>query len=161
MGSGKSTVGRLLSNALNVNFLDSDRELEKKLNSSISKLFETEGEAYFRSAETQFLKQEVSQMPPAIIATGGGMPCFNNNIDLLKASGKVIWLDTPTEELVVRLKNNWEKRPLLKDKSEILEEYIEQLKAAREQYYAQANFTLKTADCSKHAIVQKIIDFLD
>lgn len=157
MGAGKSTIGKLLAKTLDVRFVDADYELEKKLNDSISTVFKEKGETFFRTAELDFLMQDVPFIPPAVIATGGGMPCYNNAIDLLKSSGKVIWLNAPIEDMVLRLKGNLKKRPLLIDKVDQLEGYVYNLLEQRKPIYSQAHIVVDTANSSKEQTVERIL----
>ena len=98
MGSGKSTLGTLLSNSLNFNFIDTDKLIEKRNSMSISNIFKTKGELFFRNEETKIIK-EIIKLKKTIVSTGGGMPCFNNNIETLNKYGKTIYLDYDIESL--------------------------------------------------------------
>lgn len=112
MGSGKSTVGRLLAKELAVDFIDSDEVISSQEGMSVSAIFDTKGEAYFRQKEVEFVNG-LSAMKPSVIAVGGGLPCFENNLELLKAAGKVYYLNVSVMTLVKRLQNEKSSRPLL------------------------------------------------
>jgi shikimate kinase len=112
MGSGKSTVGKLLSHELNYRFFDTDILIEKVAQKTINELFTKEGEDYFRSLETQVLAQ-ISSYTRSVIATGGGMVIKQKNWSYLRY-GLTIWLDTNVEILTSRLIQD-DSRPLLKE----------------------------------------------
>ncbi len=119
MGSGKSTIGRLLASDLGYTFLDADEYIKEKMDLSISKIFEIFGEDHFRNIEREVIR-DFKEMDNIVIATGGGMPCFFDNMEQLNQAGRTIFLDVSAAELTQRLckKKEKEKRPLLKDKCE-------------------------------------------
>jgi shikimate kinase len=142
MGSGKTTLGKKLARALNSPFVDSDVAIETQAGQTISKIFETRGEAHFRLLETNWIEQ-LSIDKPTVIATGGGMPCFNNNMQNLKNKGLVIYLQRPAKELLQRLKNAKNKRPLLAAmKDDEMLAFIEEKLNEREVFYLQADVVL-------------------
>ena len=114
MGSGKSTLGILLSNRLNFRFMTADKLIEKRNSMSISNMFKTKGELFFRNEEKKII-HEIIKLNKTIVSTGGGLPCFNNNIETLNKNGKTIYLDYDIETLYLRLKED-NKRPLLNNK---------------------------------------------
>ena len=135
MGCGKSYIGSHLAKKLNMPFVDMDDFLEKKENRSIRKIFAEEGEVYFRQKEKESLSEMV-QFEKAIIATGGGTPCFFDNGDWMKMNGISVYLKTPIEVLIKNLERGIDKRPLLKGLSEKeLEDFIENKLAEREVFY--------------------------
>ncbi len=137
MGSGKTTMGKKLATKLNFNFLDTDKEIENLVGMSISKIFETKGEPYFRTLERQFI--EKIDVHNTVIATGGGLPCFNHNIDYLNKIGVTVYLKFSVEELFERLKLDVKNRPILKGKSnEELLTFIEKLLNKRKECYEKA-----------------------
>lgn len=139
MGVGKSTLGKKLAQRLDVPFIDSDLVIENKIGMSISDYFSTHGEEEFRRLEKDFLTSIAGK--PAVIATGGGLPCFFNNMDYMNEIGITIYLERPAKELYQRLKHAKKERPLLAGLSdnELLEFITEQL-ANREVYYLQSKF---------------------
>jgi shikimate kinase len=139
MGSGKSYTGRQLAQLLNRRFIDLDDWIEQKAGLSIREIFEQQGERHFRQAEAQALRQMVQQ-PAAVIATGGGTPCFHQNIEWMNANGLTVYLDTSQEVLFQRLKDGRDHRPLLRAMpDEGLRAYISHKLQERTHYYQQAS----------------------
>ena len=114
MGSGKSTVGRKAARAVEYNFLDTDVLIEEEEGMTISELFETKSEQYFREKETEIIQKLILGPKGNIIATGGGLPLKEGNAQLLKELGTVIYLKAETDTLVKRLSGSTT-RPLLKN----------------------------------------------
>ncbi len=126
MGSGKSTIGNLLSRKMGMAFIDLDAYIEKKENKSVSQIFADSGEEYFRQLERDAVK-ELAYKKSIILATGGGTLTFQQNVDILKnADNKIILLDLPVEVVAKRLKGDT-KRPLLNrpDKEKVMRELYE------------------------------------
>jgi shikimate kinase len=141
MGVGKTTIGRKLAKVLNREFLDADEEIEKQTGKTIASIFQEHGEAYFRELEREWLQQ----LPETgvVVSTGGGMPCFFDNMNTMNQKGLTIYLQRPPAELVHRLKNAKKERPLVKDKTEEeLLEFITDLLNRREIYYKKAKIVL-------------------
>jgi len=112
MGSGKSTIGKVLAEQLGVDFIDADEVIVKQEGMSISALFETKGEDYFRQKEREFVVN-LKNVQPSVIAVGGGLPCYENNLELLKESGTVFYLNVSVMTLVKRLQVEKSNRPLI------------------------------------------------
>ncbi len=102
-GAGKSTVGKALAAKLNRPFLDLDAEIEKMAGQTIPEIFEKLGEVYFRNLETKALIEISSSEEKLIIATGGGTPCFADNLQFMQLKGKVLYLKASPEMLTERL----------------------------------------------------------
>ncbi|MCB0640288.1 MAG: shikimate kinase, partial [Phaeodactylibacter sp.] len=117
MGSGKSAVGKQLSQALSLPFQDLDTYLEAAVGRSISQIFEEAGEAVFRQMEQFYLRRVLQEYPDLILATGGGTPCFFDNMVQMRQASTCIYLQTPVDQLVQRLWQETEHRPLLNGKS--------------------------------------------
>jgi len=128
MGSGKSTIGRLLSEKLGIPFVDLDREIEYKLSLSPTEVFERYGEQVFRDQETELLQK--FQTDPLIIATGGG--CFIHNRQWMLENGVVLFLDVPYLQLVSRLGAD-PTRPLWKNAEQLYKDRYEEYKKAHHQ----------------------------
>ncbi len=160
MGSAKTTVGKLLYQKLEMNFIDSDHAIEKSEGKTIQKIFHEFGENYFRNLEYDFLKS--SNFKNSIISTGGGMPCFGENMKMLNEMGSTIYLYTEPFELARRLELSKKDRPLLKTlKGNELVKYIEQKLKERNFYYEQAKIQLDTTRFSPNEIVEKIIKMIN
>lgn len=159
MGAGKSTLGQELADTLQIQFVDSDQGIEMQQGKSISDLFDQLGEKRFRELEANFIR-EMDTTKKMVIAVGGGLPIFHENMDYLNAHGTTIYLKHETNELYQRLINDRLKRPLLAQLSEQeLFAYIEENKPMRAPYYNQAKHVLSTEqqDVSTIlALIQKI-----
>ncbi|MCW9041229.1 MAG: shikimate kinase, partial [Flavobacteriales bacterium] len=141
MGSGKTTIGKKLANKLTIPFFDIDEEVVNDEGKDIPAIFENNGENYFRQKEHEKLTQLINKNEAFVISTGGGTPCFNNNMELMNANGTTIYLKYTPEFLVSRLKNSIHKRPLLQNISlSELNSFITSLLAEREFYYSQSHF---------------------
>jgi shikimate kinase len=139
MGSGKTTLGRKLAARMNYEFIDLDHKLEQQVELSIAEYFTLFGEDSFRKLEAEVLRK-TPYPENAIISTGGGLPCFFDNMDWMKANGKVVYIKLSPKTLADRLESGKEERPLLQDKhGDALVEFIENKLAEREPFYAQAN----------------------
>lgn len=126
MGSGKSTIGNLLSKKMGMAFIDLDIYIEKKEKKSVSQIFEDSGEEYFRQLEREAVK-ELAYKKSVVLATGGGTLTFQQNVDTLRnADNKIVLLDLPVEVVEQRLKGDT-KRPLLNrpDKQKVMRELYE------------------------------------
>lgn len=139
MGSGKSFTGKRLAKLLKRSFIDLDEFIEQQEGHSIRALFDQAGETYFRKTEAHALRQMLQQ-PPAIIATGGGTPCFHQSMSWMNQHGLTIYLNTPSEVLFQRLKEGRKHRPLIRAMSdEALHRYIQDKLGERSRYYEQAS----------------------
>ena len=139
MGCGKTTLGRRLSSRLNFEFLDLDHILEAQAGISIADYFVKQGEAAFRELESQVLKQ-TAYPENAIISTGGGLPCFFDNMQWMNARGKTIYIKLSPKTLADRLEKEKVTRPLLHNKhGEQLVSFIAEKIEEREAFYNQAN----------------------
>ncbi len=158
MASGKTKSAKHLAKALNYTSLDSDKEIENDLNKTISHLFSNYGESYFRSLETDWLKK--LKVKNTVIATGGGMPCFNNNLELMKSKGRVFYLKYSSKVLTSRLIHSNKIRPLIAGLTEKeTQQKVAKLLELREQYYESADYVLRFAESDfsnnvSHAIIK-------
>ncbi len=140
MGSGKSVLGSLISEQEQVNFLETDQIIEKEAGLSITEIFEQYGEDYFRNLERDILYRDLSQSKNLILSTGGGLPCYKDNMDLLKKKYKTIYLKISAENLTTRLINKRQNRPLLAKLSEAeLFDFISGKLYERSPFYEQSD----------------------
>ncbi|MCJ8211280.1 AAA family ATPase [Mucilaginibacter sp. RS28] len=138
MGSGKTTIGRKLASKLNFRFIDLDEQFEWEEATSIAKYFQQHGEEKFRKRESEVLKT-TNYPDNCIVSTGGGLPCFFDNMEWMKAHGKVVYIQHNPKTLAQRLEHGKEERPLLHGKTmDELVEFITEKLAEREKYYIQA-----------------------
>lgn len=142
-GSGKTTIGKKLASALKLPFIDLDKEIEKNEGKAISEIFKEKKEDYFRKLESSELKKWASKPDDFVMATGGGAPCFFDNIDIINKAGKSIFLDVPASEIAKRMSRaGMEKRPLLAASGKDgLKDSIEFMRSNRISYYKKAAFT--------------------
>ena len=146
MGSGKSHLGRKLSKYLGMQFVDMDNYIEKRNYKTIPQIFAEEGEAEFRKKECKAL-EELSEFTDIVIATGGGAPCFFDNIDLMNNSGKTIYLNIDPKILAFRLMRSKTERPLIKGKSkDELIKFIDESLKKRNVFYKQAKYQITRPD---------------
>jgi len=140
MGSGKSALGKQLANLLHSNFVDMDELFEQRYHLSIYDFFGKYGEDNFRKIERELLLETIN-LENTVISTGGGTPCFYDNMSFIRDNGISVYLRMTSGELTQRLKTVKKKRPLIKEMpAESLEEWISVQLTYRETYYLQANF---------------------
>lgn len=143
MGSGKTTLGKPLASKLNLGFIDMDHFIEAGYKKTIPEIFETEGESRFRELEREYL-QRLFELDNIVVATGGGAPCFFDNMELINRNGTSIYLHMTVEALVSRLTQAGNTRPLLKNKTaEEIKDFIKTSLTQREPYYLRAHYRLE------------------
>jgi shikimate kinase len=158
MGVGKTSIGEQLALQYNVKFIDTDNEIEIKTNNNILNIFQKDGENHFRNLETETLKA-ISKKK--IVACGGGLPFYNNNMNFIKKSGISIYLKASEEEIFNRLFNRPKKRPLIKNKSDKdLKDFIKNTLAQREKFYLMADHIIDTSNLSEKGVLRKINSLL-
>lgn len=142
MGAGKTTIGKVLSDEMNIPFYDLDWYIEARMHRNIKQLFEERGEEGFRKIE-QAMLHEVAKNENVIIACGGGTPCFFDNMDYMNRQGTTVYLKAIPEVLYAHLKMGKIIRPLLlgKTEEEIGQLIVRQV-AERESYYLKAEYVL-------------------
>ena len=158
MGSGKSTIGTLLSQQINIPLLDMDRELEKVMDMTINQIFHTYGENRYRMMESSFFT-EITKNNVFIYATGGGVVLDTSNQRILVENGITIFLDCSLDVLQNRLKNDLASRPLLKDdfKKQITDLYNERYNL----YKSCANFIQDTGSLTPEETTNHIKKYLN
>ena len=153
MGVGKSTVGKALSKHLSMEFIDIDKVIEKKLKSTIQKIFEQKGESFFRKLEEKITLEEIRKNNK-IISLGGGAFMNKKIRDCVLSHTKSFWLNLNTDRLAKRL-NNSKKRPLLISKN--IKTTIEKIYGERKSSYSLANYKIDCNNLSADLIVNKIV----
>lgn len=160
MGSGKSTLGRTLSKLTGIPFIDMDAVIEQRNGMSIAEIFAQAGEKEFRRQESELI-DEIAAGGNAIVATGGGAPCFFDNMEKMNSLGGTIYLKTSPAKLVRRLENGISKRPLLKDRTtQELEEFISENLKIREPYYLKAKVIIDCDTLTDSRIVEHITAYI-
>lgn len=160
MASGKSTIGKMLAEKLNYDFIDLDDYIETSENKQVSDIFKTKGEIYFRKQETHYLKELLQSKNNIVLSLGGGTPCFGDNMDIiLNSNAKSIYLRTSIDTLVERLKTEKSKRPLIAhiETNESLIEFIGKHLFERAAYYNKANVILSTDNKAGNDIVEELV----
>ena len=141
MGSGKSTLGKILAQEQEMNFIDFDHFLEEKEGKSIAEIFEERGEIYFRKKESEYFNELLQGYDNTIISLGGGTPCYGDAMERIKAAeGTSVYINVGVTELTQRLWSQRDHRPVLKHQEtlEKLEEFIRKHLFERSFYYNQA-----------------------
>jgi shikimate kinase len=170
MGSGKSHYAKAISSYLNVPCLDLDTEIESAERKKINQIFAENGEDYFRTIESAILRKtldmvKLSHMMEelnnrnifAVIACGGGTPCFNGNMEWMNQHGMTIWIAPPVKVLAERLEKEKNHRPLIKDfsNSEMLE-FVQQKLKERISFYSQAKIVIQDPNMAAADIIKQI-----
>ncbi|MBY0434146.1 MAG: shikimate kinase [Cyclobacteriaceae bacterium] len=157
-GSGKTTLGKELAKALHIPFFDLDAEIERTQVMTIPEIFKQKGEDYFRQQESSVLKEFCSSTESFVLATGGGAPCFFDNMKSINQAGTSIFLDVPAKEITRRIKSQQlGKRPLFANTPrEALKDQIEFMRSSRISFYRQAHFVFSGADITVKGIVEKV-----
>lgn len=162
MASGKTTLGQALAKRLNKRFIDLDQYIEEKTGMSISETFRVQGEEAFREIEKLAL-HEVAEFPEAIIACGGGTPCFFDNMEFMNQRGLTVFLDCSISVIVRRLLEENSRRPLVAGKSpaEMEATILAQLER-RMPFYSRAKASF-CSDCleSEQEIENSVEKFME
>lgn len=160
MGSGKSTIGKKLSKKTGFNLIDLDDYIEEKEKMTVSQIFESKGEIYFRKQETKYLKLILETMDNIILSLGGGTPCYGSNMELIlkEPKAKSFYLNASVKTLSKKLFKKKLKRPLIAhiNSKEAMTEFVGKHLFERSQYYNQAEHVILTDKKSKRKIVKKI-----
>lgn len=153
MGTGKTSIAKKISEITNFDFYDTDYEIEEKEKRKISEIFEQSGEKYFRDLEKQAIIR-LADKNQAVISLGGGAFCNSENIEIIKKSGKSVYLKTSPDQILIRLDDEEiAKRPLLKNK-----ENFYQLLEKREPFYQQADLIILTDGKNIEEIALEVLE---
>jgi len=154
MGSGKSYWAQKIADTHNMEWIDLDAQIEKEASMTIKEIFAAEGEAYFRNKEKEVL-HKLSEFGNIIIATGGGTPCFHDNMQWMNQHGITIWIDESVEVLAERLKKEKAHRPLIKDlNDEELIHFLSMKLSERSKFYNQCQYHLQGDTISAHSFTK-------
>ncbi|PLX67909.1 MAG: shikimate kinase [Denitrovibrio sp.] len=157
MGTGKSTVGRMLAEDLGANFVDTDKMVEGKTGKTISDIFEESSEEEFRRLETDVLR-EITDKDNLVVSTGGGIVVTRGNLELMKETGIVITLIADVQTIMDRVMADGSNRPLL-EVDEPFEE-IKKLLFDRASFYINAHHIVETSDISAREAANQILDLV-
>ena len=157
MGSGKSTVGKIISDELFLNFFDTDDEIESRTGASIDWIFDLEGEEGFRKRESSILEEMVKQNS-IVLSTGGGIIISDSNREMLSSRGTVFYLSTPISVQLERTSKDKD-RPLLKNGDP--EEILTRLQKERKDLYESvSDHVIETENKSSQEVASEIINFV-
>jgi len=158
-GCGKSTLGSEVAKLLNRPFVDLDEEIVKGEGQSIGQIFANLGEAQFRNVEKKYLIKWCDHTSDVVMATGGGTPCFMDNMTQINSSGLSIFLDTTVSEIATRMMNTeLAKRPLFEGQDiSTIAGRIQEMRMARIHFYAQARVTLSGDHLNAQSIAEEIV----
>ncbi|MCL2041466.1 MAG: shikimate kinase [Bacteroidales bacterium] len=156
MGSGKSSIGKKLSNLLHFDFVDTDAEIERLTGKSIAQIFDVGEEHLFREQERTLIA-ELSQRDNIVVATGGGTPCYFDNMQRMNESGLTVYLHANPKILKQRLIKQKSKRPLLQNiPDESLELHIAEMLFQRGHYYCQSKITVEAFNITAKKLMEMI-----
>jgi shikimate kinase len=157
MGAGKSSIGRRLAARLGLPFADADTEIEQAANATISEIFETHGEAYFRDGERRVI-QRLLDGSPKVLATGGGAFVNAETRAAIRAAGISVWLKADRDLILQRVRRR-SNRPLLKTSNP--EATVDQLLAVRDPIYAEADIHVQSRDVAHEIVIADILSALE
>ncbi len=157
MGSGKSTIGRILADELKLKLIDLDKAIETETGFTITETIFNKGELYFRKLERQMLENFLLQ-DNFVLSTGGGTPCYYDNMDLINRNSISIYLQNSVQNLYERLEAGKNNRPLIAHlEGDTLKEYIGKHLFERNAFYDKATLVVQTANKSADQITREII----
>ena len=161
-GSGKSTMAKRLSRRLHLAMVDTDKLVEQMEGATIADIFYYQGEEYFRQAERRALESLESASEGVIVATGGGLPTWGDNMEWMHEHGLTLYLRRGAKQILARLSDyGREKRPLFRGKSdEELLLFMREQMAAREEFYAKADIIVECDHLSDDDIVEYVVNEL-
>ena len=158
MASGKTTLGRALASATGREFVDLDHEIERTVGETVAALIEKKGIGEFRRLERRVLST-IREKENAVIACGGGTPCFYDNMEIMNASGTTVWLTASPERIAVRVRAEGPTRPLLSSVKD--EELVERIKThlkERTPFYSQAHYRFDAEHLENEKEIAESVD---
>ena len=160
MGAGKTTLGKAFARKLNLPFVDLDWYMEERFHKTVGELFVERGEAGFRELEKNML-HEVGAFEDVVISTGGGAPCFFDNMDFMNRNGKTVFLNVHPDVLFRRLRVAKQQRPILQGKQDDeLKEFIIRALEKRTPFYSQAQYVFNADELEDRSQIEKSVEKL-
>ena len=160
MGAGKTTLGKAFARKLNLPFVDLDWYMEERFHKTVGELFVERGEAGFRELEKNML-HEVGAFEDVVISTGGGAPCFFDNMDFMNRNGKTVFLNVHPDVLFRRLRVAKQQRPILQGKQDDeLKEFIIRALEKRTPFYSQAQYVFSADELEDRSQIEKSVEKL-
>lgn len=160
MGVGKTTLARKLGEHLGKSVIDLDHFIEERKFKTVPQLFTEHGEDGFRIIEQQMLK-ELSDFDDVIVSTGGGAPCFFDNMEVMNAAGVTVFIDLPPEIIAQRLLKSKTERPLIKGKTETeLQDFIAERLNERRPFYGKSEIVVKPTNQTPEEVMHMILEHL-
>jgi shikimate kinase len=156
MGSGKSTAGKKLASLLGWTFVDLDNIIEEFAGKSIPEIFEQDGESSFREIEAKILR-DLKSLNNTVISTGGGTPCYSDNMEYMLGTGLTLYLKLTPGQLKSRLSKSNGNRPLIKDLGPgELQSFIKKKLADRERWYERSDITVEGMDLDVNVLFENV-----
>lgn len=157
MGSGKSTVAKALSNKLHLPCVDLDDYIVEKEQMPVNKIFQTQGEIYFRLQECKYLKEILEMDSELILSVGGGTPCYSNNMELINQYSRSIYLKGSIPTICQRLRNEKDQRPLIADLNDgQLTEFVAKHLFERRNFYEKADIIINIDNKSLEDLLSEV-----
>ncbi|MBP3481971.1 MAG: shikimate kinase [Alistipes sp.] len=163
MGCGKSSLGRRIARRTNVRFIDTDSVIEEREGAETVDIFRYAGEEYFRCAERALIERIAAEKEDAVVSTGGGLPVWKDNMELMNAVGTTVYIRRSAEQIASRLTPyGRRKRPRLRglDDGELVE-FMKRNMAEREPFYAKANYVFDMEHMGDEQLVSAVIEIMN
>lgn len=158
MGCGKSTTARRVARRLGVEYADTDALVEQHEGASVNDIFHYEGEAYFRKVEQEVLADIIRKEGDVVVSTGGGLPTWSDNMEIMNRAGVTVWIDRSAEQTAKRLSPyGRQKRPKLRGLSdEELVEFMQRNMEERKAFYSQAQHHIEVDALSDYELSDRV-----